>query len=547
MDRNGGLQHVTTLRTKDGKVLTKDGKPSKGDCCCGCCCVGGIPAPQYGSKQKCEQCENVHDCYESVTVNCDYKEQPVEYADKPVEYADADEFGNCPEGFNPTGDGRCEKVGDCPEGFTPAWDGRCEKRGECPDGYTLDGGWGYCVKCDQCPDGFTAGWSGNCFKQTTVSDCADCKGNCNYRETIGPCGSFGADCERAECLVDCCLPGGICQTLTREECLRRGGQPRGVSMCATPCNENCFPPAACDETCEWPESITVSLEGTPKGWGYVSPFGTAEKPLGVGDDVVYRTVGSAIARCWSSWGLPEGSAVLDRQEGHGCGGVTYRGAFEVPTARGCFFPVEYGVGAAEASVTLLRSPWTGAAISIETGKATAVATKFGADGSIAEVKVCSAGSGYTSPPPVRVWSQSGTGAKLTAKIEDGRVVEITVDDGGKGYGPGGWRIELAVGGFTAMAQLNWLNDAPALPNCGGNWNCRCDGKQLDFPSGDTLAGGAKCGLDLLRRGYDAAYDTYMFPYGATVNGFDYMSFGYQAAYEFACIRLIVAGGRCSIS
>ena len=533
---------MTTLRTKDGKVLTQDGKPSAGDCCCGCCCVEGAPAPQYGSKQKCEQCDKVYDCSEYQSVNCTYEPRPVDYADRPVEYVDADEFGNCPEGFNPTGDGRCEKFGDCPDGFWLNWEGRCEKVGPCPEGFVE---WDQytCQKCDPCPEGFTPGWGEGCYKQTTVSDCADCKGDCYYRETLGPCGSFGSDCQRAGCLVDCCMPGGACQLYTREECLRRGGQPQGVTMCATPCSlppENCYPPAACDETCEWPASITVSLDGTPKGWGWVRQgSGWPAKPDGAGEDVVYRVVGTAVGPpCFNSWSLPEGEAVLDRQEGFGCGGVTYRGAFPVAVAQGCSGEVNQSMGAAEASVTLFRTPWSGAAISIETGKATAVATKFGADGSITEVKVCSAGSGYTSPPPVRVFSSSGTGAKLTAKIEDGRVVEITVDDGGKGYGPGGWRAEVSIGGFVAMASLGGLNNFPGGP---------CGGKQLEFPPGDALEGGAKCGLDLLRKGYDVAYRTRIFPYEAAVNGFDFMMTGYQGAYEYYCNDLIVAGGRCSIS
>lgn len=558
-----------------GNIVSKDGKLGTGNgCCCGgpcnpstcpngtecappcvcvdgqcapsgCCCVNGVQAPEHTTKAACEQCEEVNTCTE-------YQPQDCNYVPQDCTYADQDENGQCPEGFTQTPWGSCEQCDPCPEGYTP------------------DPFFGGCTQCDPCPEGWTPDGFGGCSRVTTVGNCEACQGTCEYVETLGPCGSFAADCQQAGCTYDCCYCDKPCDAQQYLECIKRGGVPQqSLTGCwPNPCaSNNCCPATQCDEECEWPDQITLTLGGVPDGYMYRYQNGGSGMPVppGIGNDVVFRVVGTnAGIACTAVFAFPEnGAIVLDKVPGTGtCNGAQWIGWLEYETGNQCSGGgPSYATEGDAVVVTLSRQPYAGTTLAIQTppggfgGGATAVVTSFNsATGAITGVQLCSGGAGYAqfvggvvqvSTPTVTVLSTTGgQGAVIVADVDDdpnsptfGKVVSLTIQNGGTGYGVGGWSLTFAVGGSFPLFPRAGAILAPAD-------GALCAGQNLTAQQqpGSALVGKAKCGSDLLNKTYDAVMQTTIFPSAVdSANGVNWSLSGNN------CNKLWIVGATCQIS
>jgi len=541
---------MSPLYLYNGQLLIENGAlASSIDCCCsGCCCINGYLDPTTRTRAVCEQCEDVYDCYE-------YQSQTCRYAERTCTYPEPDENGQCPEGSQPT-----------------FWGG-CEQCSPCPEGYTLDPFFGpYCVQCDPCPEGFEPDGFGGCSRVTAVSDCETCPGYCSYVSTNGLCGSFSADC-KGGCLYNCCFCEGQCQQRTYIDCLQCGGYPSAVAVdpycsgCSA--DTDCCNIAPCDEECEWPEQISVTISGMPEGYVYRFQSGGNGMPLppGTSSDLVFRASGPVSGpACTSTSNLPKnGTYVLDRVSAN-CNLVEYVGVAEGFAGVLCsgqdeptFDPV--------ADVIVVRlgrftCGGTGIGFSAAFGSgAHAVVTQYDhTTGAITAVQLCKSGSGYATQVDgvvrvaqvdVSVYSfHGGGGAVLQATVDSdpdsatfGQITALTIINGGTGYGIGGWSV---VADYTTGYGSMRLLPGEDLTQFGGVLCAGQDLSNAEEPASVRVSK-EKCGVDLLRKSFSAMFTTdNVFPGAVSAaDGIDY-SLGRTLGTD-ACIALKVIGITWEIS
>jgi hypothetical protein len=537
----------------------------------GCCCVDGVFTDEYTTQADCTQCEDVYACSEYTFVECQYAD-PDENGQCPPGYTEAwwggcEQCGDCPEGFTPDGFGGCFRettVADCEScpgscsysetiGPCGTWSSTCQAagclfaccvcvrdyievecqvvekvEGECPEGSQEAGE--RCFECDECPEGYTLSLG--------ISQFGD-----EETEGVRYCVSDDASVEcTEESSGACSVVGGFSVGPPKSDA--------GQSVCdSNPCAEfDCCQQDPCPPGCEWPEEITMTVSGIPDGYLYRCQGGCdgtqGTPPAGWGTDAVWRVVGTAggfpctVASKFPDDGL---TVVLEKTSDSGCNGVQYTGAFEFEDGEalscgGSGLAVT-GPGGGSVSVSVSRDPRAGTFLTIETpeggfgGGAAGIVVDYDDEGAITAVKLCSGGSGYAiagepvqvSTPTVVIHSATGgQGAEISAVVDDdptsasfGQVIKLEIDNGGTGYGIGGYRI-----GFTFGSSFT------VIPLAGLSLTCQnipgpcvapifCDGDDIsdeEVPE-DELISKEKCGTDLLDKEYIGVSYNQIFPNG----------------------------------
>ena len=135
------------------------------------------------------------------------------------------------------------------------------------------------------------------------------------------------------------------------------------------------------------------------------------------------------------------------------GNILLYGAKLQPIFRGSIETVDLtsnGVGyGASDIIDFVRQP----EITFESGTG-AKLTPIVSNGKIVEIVINSSGSGYNSPPELQILSQTGNYAVLIPIIENGSIVNIIVSKGGTGYQSGKTEVNVISAGNGARGNAN---------------------------------------------------------------------------------------------